>query len=615
MAGRAKYIPGMRLGNYQCPDGQIGILFLERIDRTWGMFECPYCHKPFKTQIGSIVNGSAHACKEHARFHYVNGQRIGDFVNPDGSVGMIFVKRIYDDNGKSTSYGEFICPIDGEHFNAEVWSVARGITRTSPKYAHTKYFPGMMLGNYVDRNTGEPYGVKFVERVSEYRGVFECHYCHEKYETEIKAVIDGHSSQCSKCYHLSQRKYNEGDYIGKFKHNGVIGTKLIERINSSTGRFECPICHEQYNAEYSSVVNGERPICPECKTKLRNKGITHKKVVRKPAGDVKRLQHKGHGEHRNEPKQEESVALQYMEYDGTIVNRRRGYGPNTKIDVLTGKRSGHLVALYPLDGYTRGNFVVWKCRCDCGNYCTRTSLSLLHPTKYTSCGCIAHKIHDQKIEKNYEGIKQGCVTVLKKIGVYDGYMQYRCKCECDSPCDDQLFTVRADRITAGIEYKPGCQKSIGEARIEEILRDLHISYTAQATFDTLINPKTGKKLLCDFYLPDKNMVIEFDGRQHYQESPQWGGKTRVVESMYYDGIKNDWCAQHGITMVRIPYCYRDDLSAAFLDNVINEAYGKKLVMLPMKNKSDDQRLSIMYQLLADVIAAVAEQKRVQESEA
>lgn len=500
-------------------------------------------------------------------------------MNPDGSTGMVFVKRIYDDNGKPTSYGEFICPIDGEHFNAEVWSVAKGITRTSPKYAHTKYFPGMMLGNYVDRNTDEPYGVKFVERISEYRGVFECHYCHEKYETKIKAVVDGHSSQCSKCYHLSQRKYNEGDYIGDFEYGDTVGTKLLKRIDSFYGIFECPICHDEYRAEYPSVGSGERPICTNCKKEMRYK------------------------------------ELQKSDYDRFVVNTRRAYGPNTRIEVLTGKRCGHLTALYPLDGYTQGNYVVWVCICDCGNLCTRTSEMLLHARENTSCGCVVHKNHGRSIERNYSGQTYGNITILKKIGRINGKARYRCKCECESPCGNQLFTYSAiDRVISGeIIAKPGCQKSIGEARIEEILRDLHIRYTPQAMFDTLVNPKTGKKLLCDFYLPDKNMVIEFDWRQHYQEGTQWGGKMRVVESMYYDGIKNDWCVQNGITMVRIPYCYRDDLSTDFLDNVINEAYGKKLVMLPMKNRSDDHRLPIMYQLLADTIAAVAKQKRVQET--
>ena len=268
MSGKAKYQPGMRLGNYECPDGQIGILFLERINCSTGMFECPYCHQPFKAQIGQIVNGRAHACREHSRSTYVAGDRIGDFVNPDGSIGLTFVRRIYDDNGNLTSYGEFIDPIDGEHFNAAVWAVAKGITRTSPKHAHTKYFPGMTLGYYIDRYTGAPYGVKFVQRISEYRGIFECHYCHKNYETTISAIVSGKSAQCADCHHIAQRRYNEGDYLGTFEYDGKTGTKLLRRADYLCGVFECPICHHEYQAEYSAVVNGERPICTKCKEEV-----------------------------------------------------------------------------------------------------------------------------------------------------------------------------------------------------------------------------------------------------------------------------------------------------------------------------------------------------------
>lgn len=606
--GKAKYVPGMRLGKYECPDGNVGILFLERLSSSYGMFECPICHQPFKAQVGSIINGRAHACKEHARFPYVEGQRIGDFTNPDGTVGMVFVKRVYDNDDKPTSYGEFICPVSGEHFNAEIKAVKSGMTRTAPQYAHTKYFPGQLLGDYIDKNDGTHYGVRFVRRIDKVMGVFECHYCHEEYETRIVSVVNGTSASCLSCYHKMQRKYRDGDRIGD-RHNsdGTIGTKLLHYDNTNRFKavFECPECHNTYVDSISAVENDRNYICPECDLKLN---ANRRRMAHVSPEYREQLRKK------KEPKNPYTIVNgQRVKYLDMFEPERgfRGYGPKNKVRWLSGQRFGHLTALYPVDGY-KGNFAVWMCRCDCGNTCLRTEYALLHNRgEMTSCGCVVRRVHDEKLEHDYTGQQFGNLTVLKKIGVFDGYMRYRCKCECETPCDDNLCTVRSDSLLAGQTLKPGCIKSFGEQAIKKALNQLHISFKPQAIFKSLINPRTNRYLVCDFYLPSKNMVIEFDGKQHYQGQHRWGAEMRVTESMYYDKLKNDWCVDHGITMVRIPYCYRDDINKEFMRHVIDDAQGKKLVMLPLKNAKEDERMDIMHQMLANAIAAVAEQKRNQ----
>lgn len=58
---------------------------------------------------------------------------------------------------------------------------------------------------------------------------------------------------------------------------------------------------------------------------------------------------------------------------------------------LTGERFGRLVALEPTDKRTKWNgCIVWKCKCDCGNY-TEVPQALLIAKKNNvrSCGCLA----------------------------------------------------------------------------------------------------------------------------------------------------------------------------------------------------------------------------------
>lgn len=53
---------------------------------------------------------------------------------------------------------------------------------------------------------------------------------------------------------------------------------------------------------------------------------------------------------------------------------------------ITNKRYGRLVALEPTDKKDKKGCVIWKCKCDCGNECEKSTKLLLGETR--SCGCL-----------------------------------------------------------------------------------------------------------------------------------------------------------------------------------------------------------------------------------
>jgi very-short-patch-repair endonuclease len=57
----------------------------------------------------------------------------------------------------------------------------------------------------------------------------------------------------------------------------------------------------------------------------------------------------------------------------------------------------------------------------------------------------------------------------------------------------------------------------------------------------------------DFYLPDYNAVIEYDGIQHYQPIETFGGEKAFKSTKIRDEIKNTYCRENGIKMIRISY--------------------------------------------------------------
>ncbi len=97
---------------------------------------------------------------------------------------------------------------------------------------------------------------------------------------------------------------------------------------------------------------------------------------------------------------------------------------------------------------------------------------------------------------------------------------------------------------------PICKESKGEQLISNILENNKIKYIRQKTFDDCRNIK---KLKFDFYLPDYNTCIEFDGEQHFVKFrfEKDDNKLRIRQKL--DNIKNNYCLKNNIYLCRIRY--------------------------------------------------------------
>jgi very-short-patch-repair endonuclease len=102
----------------------------------------------------------------------------------------------------------------------------------------------------------------------------------------------------------------------------------------------------------------------------------------------------------------------------------------------------------------------------------------------------------------------------------------------------------------------GCSKcsnfSKGELKLEKILNDMKISYIREHRFEKCISKK-GTKLPFDFYLPDYNICLEYDGRQHFEPVDIFGGKLSFVNLKNNDKIRDNWCFENDIKLIRISY--------------------------------------------------------------
>lgn len=225
-----------------------------------------------------------------------------------------------------------------------------------------------------------------------------------------------------------------------------------------------------------------------------------------------------------------------------------------KVIDLTGQKFNKLTVIERVESNNR--HAQWRCKCDCGNE-TIVRGDKLKSGHTKSCGC-----EKQNNKIDLIGQVFGKLTVIEDSGERrNGGIIWICKCECGS-----ITKVRGDRLKAGATSSCGCLRSKGEATIAMILNQNNINFISQKTFENCIFKDTNKKALFDFYLPDYNTIIEYDGIQHFKINQGWNTKEKFLKTQIHDNYKTDWCATNGYNLIRIPYTVK--LENLVLDDLL-----------------------------------------------
>ena len=100
------------------------------------------------------------------------------------------------------------------------------------------------------------------------------------------------------------------------------------------------------------------------------------------------------------------------------------------------------------------------------------------------------------------------------------------------------------------------KSSRGEIKICDILDAAGLNYKEEYIFKDLVS-SSGRPLRFDFCVFDDNgdidFLIEYQGVQHYQAKSKFGGKQGLYRQKYNDQKKRQYCLEHNITLIAIPY--------------------------------------------------------------
>ncbi len=221
---------------------------------------------------------------------------------------------------------------------------------------------------------------------------------------------------------------------------------------------------------------------------------------------------------------------------------------------LTGQKFGRLTDLKKL--YKHGKEWYWQCQCDCGNICEVRGVCLRSGgTK--SCGCLK-KESDKKPKGNVKdeiGNKYGHLLVIARAGSTPrGIAQWECQCDCGNP---NHIIVTGDNLRRSHTLSCGCERqSHGELKVATLLQKYNIPFIQEYKPFTFSN---GHMASFDFYI-NNSYLIEYDGETHYQANIHgWHTTERLQKQQERDIIKNQWCKNNNIPLIRIPYWHLENL--------------------------------------------------------
>lgn len=147
----------------------------------------------------------------------------------------------------------------------------------------------------------------------------------------------------------------------------------------------------------------------------------------------------------------------------------------------------------------------------------------------------------------------------------DSNLKLQFRCQCGNLFENTFKDIRYKRHKVCTNCTP--KRSSLEIKTNEYLTLKHIlnSQELPVKYDN-------RCLIFDFKIKINNKVafIECDGEQHYRPLKHWGGEKRFNNQQKRDQIKNKYCKENNIPLLRIPYWeFNDDLYKNKIDEFIS----------------------------------------------
>lgn len=369
----------------------------------------------------------------------------------------------------------------------------------------------------------------------------------------------GKYNECKKC-----RDYNElynriRDYFREFGEDCILVEKDYIDLKKDRLEIICPVCGEHFNCYYNTFKAKQRKMCKPCSDKIKGEDSRY------TIDEVRKIIEGINGNQ-----------LLSTKYIGSkeLLNIRCVCGEKYSVS-LTGFNAGKntcdicsnrgvqwnkdLVKEYIISQgseYIEQEYInvdtIMKFKCqNCGETYEAPFYNFRKLNKHL-CNKCSFEISSEKQRFSYEEVynmieETGCHLISN---TYTGNTQLL-EIECGL-CNEifttswQIFNSKKVKACANCNGKT----SAGERLFMGLLDEYKMEYIHQHSYPDC---KHVNILKFDFYLPLFNTIVEIDGRFHREIKEGLGGKEEFELTKLRDEIKNIYCKDNHIPLIRIEY--------------------------------------------------------------
>jgi len=216
-----------------------------------------------------------------------------------------------------------------------------------------------------------------------------------------------------------------------------------------------------------------------------------------------------------------------------------------------------------------------RCRID-GTIWTSTPDTLLNSASIGCPTCVRRATRERCAKSHnafLEELKLVNPNILPLEEYKSGHEKIRCKCIIH----DYEWHVAPNKILHRKTGCPKCSSYHNENVLHSILDKWDYKYELQKRFKEC---RDKLSLPFDVYLTDLNILIEYDGEQHYIPIRRGGMTERDAQNQleitkFHDEIKNKYCIQNNIPLIRIPYWERNNMEYFLSNGLLKYGIGQK----------------------------------------
>lgn len=180
-----------------------------------------------------------------------------------------------------------------------------------------------------------------------------------------------------------------------------------------------------------------------------------------------------------------------------------------------------------------------RCKCTiCGRIQTNKTIYNYYDGKSCYCQTQGRQKPQDLIELDYQDI---CLFLEPYVSATKPVLLENLKCH-------HQFRTAPAYLLHNPYHCPLCHSSIGERAIEDYLKKNNINYCREYVVN--IN---SQRYRIDFFLPDYNLFIEYNGIQHYKPVKHFGGEQEFENQQIRDNKIMDYCKQIEQKLLIISY--------------------------------------------------------------